>query len=329
MTGAGRSPRRGPRGGLLTGLGWLALALAIVALLAHLGGVGLADMARRIARAPLWAFGAAALAQAAIIVMAAHRWAAILASLSPGAPGLGLRDSTAATTLAVLAGQVLPIQVITPLVRAWFAARRGVPALRAAGSSVFEQAFEVLVLVSMAIMAGLIGAFADSPALAGAAALTIIAALVLAIRPVLRLAARGCAGLGGRLAGLGAGLAALGGWSDGLLIWLSGLSFARYGLMAALNVGLLSFLAPDVGVTVLVLAFPLVLLVMSLPIFPGGLGVVELTWSGTLIAAGMAPGAAVEAALSLRVISTAAFFAAAPFLVALMTPRAPMAEGAA
>lgn len=336
MNTSGAKPEARYQAGLFAGTGWLLLAMLIIAALVYFGDVRLADMVQRMARMPIWAYGVVALAQAVIIIMAAHRWSLILFGIAPDAPGLGLRDSTAATTLAVLAGQVLPIQVITPLVRAWFARRHHVPTLRAIGSSVFEQLFEVIVLVSMAILAALIVQAAGRPVLAGLAAAAIILVLILAIRPIVRLGGRGCTALGAAYTGtvaqgclrLGEGLAAIGGWSNGLLIWLSGLSFLRYGLMAALNVGLLLRLAPDVEAGTLLLAFPVVLLVMSLPIFPGGLGVVEVTWAGTLIAAGMTPGAAIEAALSLRIISTAGFFLAAPVLVAAMTPRAALAKGA-
>ena len=67
----------------------------------------------------------------------------------------------------------------------------------------------------------------------------------------------------------------------------------------------------------LLASYPLVLLMMSLPIFPGGLGVMEATWSGILIAQGVAASDAIEVAIVFRIVSTASFLILAPGLLSL------------
>ncbi|NJM84289.1 MAG: hypothetical protein HC844_19205 [Tabrizicola sp.] len=119
---------------------------------------------------------------------------------------------------------------------------------------------------------------------------------------------------------LAAGFAAAARLSRGVLLRITGLSFLRYVLLASLNVLVLSALVSGVDSLALLLAFPLVLFVMSLPVFPGGLGVVELTWAGVLVAQGVSPATAAEAALALRIVSTFGFFLAAPWLLALRQP---------
>ena len=102
-----------------------------------------------------------------------------------------------------------------------------------------------------------------------------------------------------------------------LLSVLLALSFVRYALFAALNVGILMLLVPGLDPLFLAISYPLILFLMAIPIFPGGLGVVEATWSGLLISQGIDAAAAVEASIALRIISTAGFFVIAPVLVFL------------
>ena len=54
-----------------------------------------------------------------------------------------------------------------------------------------------------------------------------------------------------------------------------------------------------------------------LPFFPGGWGAVELTWAGVLVSHGLDAAGAAEAAIALRVVSTAAFLAMVPALLFL------------
>ena len=103
---------------------------------------------------------------------------------------------------------------------------------------------------------------------------------------------------------------------------LLGFSFLRYISMVVLNVGAISVLVPDADVHSLALVYPLVLLIISLPFIPGGLGVLELTWTGVLVGQGLGAVEAVEVALSLRVILTISFLAISPILILFRTSAA-------
>jgi uncharacterized membrane protein YbhN (UPF0104 family) len=151
------------------------------------------------------------------------------------------------------------------------------------------------------------------------------AGMTVLVRPGLHLGARlsslASNALSGRVQHLFGGLA--GGFTEAgrlpyaALFRITGLGFIRYLLLASLNVLILGTLVPEADLLALVTAFPLVLLVMSLPFFPGGLGVVELTWVGVLVAQGESAATAAEAALALRIVSTFGFFLVAPALLFL------------
>ncbi len=325
---SGPAPDRGPWRG--AGLGWALAGVGLLAALLLASGAGAGDLLAAIGAAPAWAYPAIAAAQAAILALAAVKWRLILDAVSGHGPRIGMGDALAATSLGALAGQVVPIQIATPAIRVWVARRRGVPASRAVGTSLLEQVFEVAVLAAMAALslaATALGWPLGAAVAAGAAAM---AAACLAIRPGLALGARAAgalAGAPGRLgraaASLAGGVARAAGLAGGLLAALTALSFLRYALMAGMNALLLAAIAPGVGLLPLLLAYPLVLFVMSLPAVPGGLGVVEATWTGVLVAAGLGPAEAVAAAFALRVVSTAGFLLALPLLLLGLLRPAP------
>lgn len=293
----------------------------MLALLALLCGVSIDDLSGAVWNLPPIAYASIAAAQASLILLAAWKWHMLLCATSADPPSFGLRDAVAATTLGTLAGQVLPLQIITPAVRAWAGRKHGIPASYAIGTSVFEQLFEVIVLASMAgagILASVMGAGAGL-ALAG----FLLLVLLFSIAPALGLGAAILAATGSfgppLLHRLGEGMRQAQSLPRGLLARLMGLSTLRYGLMVWLNVQILGWLVPGVPLLPLALAFPLVQAVTALPLVTGGLGMTEATWIGVLVASGIAAPEAAEAALALRIISTAGFLMTVPFLITLRT----------
>lgn len=304
----------------------LAVSACLLIGLVMASGLTVDGVLQAISRVPAWAYVAIALVQACIIFLAALKWHLILSS---GHNGLPFREAVRATTIGALAGQVAPIQIVTPAVRAWIARKHGVAAGRAVGTSLLEQVFEVIVLAAMA-GAAVITQVAGLSFLSGLfLALPVTISLTLLIRPFLFFAQKTFGALAGSMAGwvstqltrLSDGFAAAQKLSDRLLFGLTGLSFMRYALLAGLNILVLSHFVPDVDKVVLLAAFPLVLFLMSLPFFPGGLGVTELTWVGVLMAAGETLATASEAALALRVVTTFGFVLIAPVLILLPSQR--------
>lgn len=300
-----------------TALAALLLGLVLIGALALAFGVSVDDVARAVRQVPWTAWIMLPAAHAALIILSALKWHLLLASTSDGVPALRLRHATASTAVGTLAGQVLPLQIVTPAIRAWTARRHGIPVARAVGTSVFEQVFEIVVLLSMAA-AGLVAAVAGI-AFGLLAGLALVILLFLAIKPALQVGAVATGSLE-RLAfpflgRLRIGLDQAQMLPQGLLAKLMGLSILRYALMVWLNVQVLAWLVPGLPLMTLALAFPIVQAVTALPIVSGGLGLTEASWIGLLIASGLSAPEAAAIALSLRFVSTGAFLLACPFLV--------------
>jgi uncharacterized membrane protein YbhN (UPF0104 family) len=307
-------------------LAFMTLSVALLAALAWWSGLSASGLWHLIGLIPAWAYLLIAATQAALILLAALKWRLVI--INTEGANLSLRDAAAATTLGTLAGQVLPIQLVTPLARAWVASKAGIAPGRAIGTSLLEQSFELLVLACMSL-AALIATLGGAPLpVALAVSLAIATAATLFVGPALagfaRLFAISATRFRGRMGqaftSLASGFGAAGCLPRKVLLLITGLGFLRYALLASLNILLIGVLVPGVDIVALLVAFPVVILVMSLPIFPGGLGVVELTWAGALIAQGASPATAAEAALALRILSTFGFFLAAPFLLSLRHP---------
>lgn len=311
----GRPPGTGRAVALSLGLAGGLLAVVVAA-----SGMSLEALWSGLRRVPAGLFVAVALVQGAIVALAAVKWGLILRA--NGGRGLPMADALGATTLGVLAGQVMPIQLVTPALRAWIARPHGIPAARAIGTSLLEQVFEILVLGAMAAAGVLAHAAGLSLAQSAALALAIAAAMTIFVAPGLRLAQRAtgvfAARFGGPFAALAEGFARAGQLPRRLMFQLTGLSLLRYLLLAGLNVVLLVQLAPQADPLVLLAAFPLVQLLTALPVVPAGLGLVEMTWSGVLLTQGLSPAEVAGAALALRLVTTAGFLACVPVLLAPM-----------
>lgn len=306
----------------------IALAITVGAILGLItlffgSGASFVNFVELCARIPFWAYGIIAFAQATIIIVAAMRWRVLLRAVSPQGETLSLLHATGATTSAAMAGQILPIQLCTPVIRAWFASWFDIPVLRSLGTSVLEQTFQLLVLVSAAVLSFLFLMPATGWAFDATVAILILAAMVLFVRTGVQMTSKlleiiadqGISRFSKTAASLRLGFEKTAQLPDRVLISVTALSLFGYAVMAALNAVLLSAIA-GVEILPLLIAYPVVLFLMSLPVFPGGIGVVEATWAGVLVNEGVPFDQAVESALALRVVSTLGFFLVVPFLFA-------------
>ncbi len=306
---------------------WTGVGVAIIIALFNFSGLSIARLVATVMAVPLWFYVVLACLQATILLLASVKWQIVLGRFPVGGRVLPLKDALAGTTLGALAGQVLPIQLVTPIVRAWVARPHQISAARAVGTSVFEQVFEIVVLLSMGLVSALVLIAKLGPVLSGLSALVAGLVVVTLISPVFHILRKFSIWASGHLPAIAAEISAAiekalrqsTAVPKRILFQLTALSFLRYLGMVALNVWTISVLLPGSDIRLLFLAYPTVLLVMSLPFIPGGLGVVEVTWTGVLIAQGIEPAEAVEIAISLRVISTIAFLAVAPLLIMFRT----------
>lgn len=312
---------------------WFALSISACAVLGLIAlfwgsGASFANFAALCTRIPLWAYGVIALAQATIVILAAIRWRMLLQAVSPQGETLSLRPAAAATASAAIVGQILPIQLCTPVIRAWFASRFDIPVLRSLGTSALEQTFQLLVLVSAAVLSVLFLVPTIGWMVNAISSILILIAMVVFVRFALRLASKLLESIADHRASLLSqtasrlkqGFENAAQLPDQILLSVTTLSLFGYAVLAALNTLLLSAIS-GVDILPLLIAYPLILFLMSLPFFPGGLGVVEVTWAGVLAREGLPFDQAVEAALALRVVSTLGFFLISPLLLIGLQPQ--------
>ena len=145
-----------PGRSVLSYVGWTGVGLAIIALLFVSSGLTIQTLALIAVSVPIWVYAALAALQVLILILASTKWCIILDQFATDGKTLPLKDALAGTTLGALFGQLLPIQIVTPLARAWVARLHQISAARAVGTSVFEQVFEVAVLVTMGLVSVLL-----------------------------------------------------------------------------------------------------------------------------------------------------------------------------
>ncbi|MEM7269720.1 MAG: lysylphosphatidylglycerol synthase transmembrane domain-containing protein, partial [Pseudomonadota bacterium] len=301
---------------------WSLVAIGLIVALPFIMGADFARLWTAVVSIPMWAFLCAMVAQALIMAFGAEKWRRVLAALPRAPVSLPFSAALSATTIGAGLGQILSIQIVTPMARAWVGRRWNVPLGRSVGASLYEQLFELMALAAAGAISALVLIFGFGLGMAGIAAGALLIVLAVLIRPAMIVSGRAAllfaigplSSFGGKLS---EGFAEASELAAATLRLLISLSIIRYLIIMGLNVGLLVLIAPEAPALNLALAYPLVLFIMTLPIVPGGLGVTELAWSGVLLHAGLSSAEAIEAALTLRIVSTAAFFAVTPLLMAI------------
>ena len=309
-----------PRGAKLRwNLAGIAAGLGILILVFSISGASLSGILTSLQKVSWVTYVAAGLSLALIVVLAAWKWKIVLDETLDG-QSLPLGLATSATATGALLGQIISIQVSVPIVRAWIARRRGIGVHAAVGTSLFEQMLELVTLGFAAIASVVLIATSGSiwVALAALGALCICGTL--AIRPTLALGATilnwlpAPTILAGGKDRLSTGLKLMSDQRASALGLLMAISLFRYAAITALNVGIMIAIAPSIDPMPLIIAFPIILLAASLPFLPAGLGAAELSWVGALVLQGIDPAQATEMAITLRVVSLAAYFGVYPFL---------------
>ncbi|WP_413719775.1 lysylphosphatidylglycerol synthase transmembrane domain-containing protein [Silicimonas sp. MF1-12-2] len=262
-----------------------------------------------------------ALFQGLIITLAAMKWRIVIAQTSSAEKNVPLGPAISATATGVLIGQVISIQVGVPVARIWVAKKFGLNAKAATGSSLYEQALDLLTLV-FAALASILATFLNASILL----LSLLACLLMPVAVLtLPIISAPCTALLNRfdpppyLDGVRRivveSLSAIARQDTGALMWLAALSLVRYILITIVNVWIVVSLLPEVDWLTLTSSIPLILLAMSLPFLPAGLGLTEITLGGILVLQGVDPARAVEVALAARVVLISGFILSYPFLI--------------
>lgn len=286
----------------------------LLGLLAWTIAPALGEITASVALVPWHVYAAIAALELANLIAGAQKWRLSLAYFRPSLPRPGLSEAVDATAVGTALGQVLPPQLATAGARSMLQARRG-GAVVAVWTTMHEQLFDLIALCTFGATALAVLALDLKPAAAvGAGILFALLGLV---------SAQAAFWLGARLAGWMRGRAgprlasALGSVADALrgaaaIPWrgsslLLALGLLRMGLMTGRAVLVCAAILPAVPSSDVALGFPLVQFFTALPLLPGGLGLVEWTWTGLFAVAGVPAQNAAEAAITMRIVLLAAF----------------------
>lgn len=292
---------------------WTIAAALLIGLLVAVLGLNAQDVATTVSATPAWAFGAVLALTALNKIVGAWKWRAAAAWLSPGASTPTTLVSAALNALGALFGQILPIQIANAAARWLYVRRRESAAGWAISSTVYEQVFDLVALLAAGACG--VAAIALGAGALAASALGIAAfAALLLIGPRIMALAAAAAGAAARLAPgrlrgaaffamLEEAFARAAAAPPEVARRLFALSALRVVIVIARALLPIAALAPSIELTTVAAGAPAIGLIAALPTTPGGVGVVEWTWSGVLILAGSAAAAAAALAITLRILN--------------------------
>ena len=291
------------------------LGLGIIAVIFTSLGISLQEFRHVLSELPLWLYAVLVLTNGGTILAGSVKWQLALRGLSSGALRVRLLPAVLATSVGVLFGQVMPIQIATTAARAIAGKRHDLPASSSVGSTAYEQLIELLVLIGMALSAIACLLFEAHWTVFLASTPLLVAMPVAILRfttrwldstlvPIARIAPRS---LQRSIQVVHAAVRTCRTVDIGIILQLAVLSVLRYAIMIAGAVLTIRTLVPALDVTDTVIAFPIVQLVSVLPITPAGLGTAEMTWTGLLMAAGISAKQAAVVAFAVRLINLLGF----------------------
>lgn len=288
---------------------WMAGGLGLIYLMLRYLGVSLVEVLAALREAPIWMYVSVTVLTFANQIVGALKWRTAARWLATEKKEPSLFQMVETTSVGSFFGQIIPPQISAVMAR-WIIAqpeeRRGGWAVK---STIFEQMFDLLVLVC----AGLAGLSMFMLHVSGAAAVGVVLLSLVVGLAGLRIGL----GVGWRLclaaARLPIGQALLLNAADSFAhayaaprrvsVKLSLWSLLRLLLLALRAVVIAVVFAPAASPLLVAAGYPAVGLIAALPITPAGLGVMEWSWSGVLIASGAAAPNAAIAALGLRLVS--------------------------
>ena len=293
-------------------IAWLVLSFLIagglLVALFRSAGVETGDLIDGLFALPIWAFAAICVMTFSNKFLGAYKWRTAVRWFDPGRDMPPVIQMAEATAWGSLFGQIVPPQVGSAAARWYMFRAHGAGFV--VGTTIYEQAFDLIILLSAAIAGYFALTYADTMLSAGAIfALTVLATVSLA-KPILRLTARIFGWLADTLAA-GQTVAdtlakAFRKASDApysvvlkLCLWSTARLVLLIGRTAAVAVPLL----PGVGLLPIAAGYPVAGILTALPILPAGIGVAEWTWTGFLVLGGASLTMAAVVAVLFRIVN--------------------------
>ncbi|SMC13973.1 hypothetical protein ROA7745_03835 [Roseovarius aestuarii] len=298
---------------------FLLLSLILVICAVVWSGLDLRNLLHRLIEAPHWLLLCFIVLTGIQITISAIKWRIVVNQLTPETSPPGFSFFLTCSSASALLSQLLTTYVSSVVVRGWAGRRfHGIPITRGAGSSVFEQLFDVVVLMCIAI-GTLITWIVGGGALTWVLFVTLFVVLgMLAstrlnhIIPVLRQ-------LHPKLSGHEAllddcGIARI--CSGPTVSALYGLSVLRYLVMLARAPLIVIALGYSISSLDAAQGFTIVQTTQLAAFTPGNLGLQEWGWSGVLAFLGYGFEKPLEFALALRVMGLTSMIIVTPLLMA-------------
>ncbi|MCB2059968.1 MAG: flippase-like domain-containing protein [Novosphingobium sp.] len=303
------------------------LALACTVALGAWSGLTAGDALQTLVSAPLWLVAAITGLTVLQVAFSALKWQRVLAKTGGEQQGVPFSFYYGCTALAAFMSQFLTVYLASIIVRGWAVKRwHGLNASHGAGTSLFEQVFDVLVLVVMALPAlivwslgGTLGQWAMvtvAALIAGAACLRFVGPAIGALAVLERFLPKMR-----KLVELFERSTSAGLLSQRFMFEIYALSVLRYFTLLVRAPLLIVAFGLPLAMSDIVPGFTIVQATQLAAITPGQLGIREWTWSGILALRGYDLQLAAHFAIDLRIIGMLAIALAALPVVALLRRR--------
>jgi uncharacterized membrane protein YbhN (UPF0104 family) len=237
------------------------------------------------------------------VYLSSLKWRRVDASLrraSESAPSATM--SFALTSTGVALGQILPVQLSMSIARTLGTYLHGRALKRGTGGTLFEQAFDVLIVGYLAIASGITRFYRGGERMWLVCALTMTAAAILAAGPLVELLRRQVFAPSNRIFRSMAKLQQSGLMNPGLARQLLVLSAARFVVQVLMAGQTAAALGIHIPLWHFAAAMPFVIIACVIVVTPGGLGVNELSYATTLHLFGTPLNVGAQWALANRVL---------------------------
>lgn len=310
-------PVRSRTGAIAWSLFLFALALACTVALGAWTGLTGDDVLQTLITAPLWMVAAITGLTVLQIWCSAWKWRRVLEMTGSSQQRVPSSFYYGCTALAAFLSHFLTVYLASIIVRGWAVKRwYGLAASQGAGTSLFEQVFDVIVLVVMAVPALIVWSLGGTLAQWSAVTIAALLAGVLSLRfidPAVRVVAvlERFAPRLRKLVELFQRSAAAGLLSQRFMLEIYAISVLRYfTILARIPLLIIAFGLP-LAMSDAIPGFTIVQATQLAALTPGQLGIREWTWSGVLALRGYDLQVAARFAIDLRIVGMLAMTLAA------------------
>jgi uncharacterized membrane protein YbhN (UPF0104 family) len=327
------TPRR-----LSLGIASAALTILLIIVLVKVGKIDLRVTFQQLRSVTLVSLAELVLLTGLHVYLSSQKWRCVDAALRRPSDSIPSRTmSFALTSIGVALGQVLPVQLSMSIARTVGTYFQGGALRRGTGGTLFEQAFDVLIVAFLAIASGVTRLYGGGGTMWTLCAIAMITFAMFAVGPAVRLVRGQAMSLTSRtdaprnriLRSI-ADIHESGLLSEGLARKLMALSATRFVIQALMAAQAAKAIGVQIPLWHLAAAMPFVIIACVIVVTPAGLGVNELSYATALHMFGTPLAIGAQWALANRFLVASSCFVVAACAIALLgfekivAPRAPM-----